>query len=145
MYKANRLKNLLKHLLFLCGFLFLMSLVNASLIHRICFHGQIPVTTFLKDSQGKISASGPFNSLEVPPLGTDEMGRHIFFLLIQGAKYTIGIAVIVAALRVVISALFGFLFGDFLSKLKPYISGLVNGFYYIPIALLCYEIGRAHV
>src|SRR5690625_225799 len=138
MDKANRLKKLFKHPLFLCGFLFLMSLITASLIHGIFFHGQIPVTTFLKDSQGKISASGPFNSLEVPPLGTDEMGRHIFFLLIQGAKYTIGIAVIVAALRVVISALFGFLFGDFLSKLKPYISGLVNGFYYIPIALLCY-------
>lgn len=66
------------------------------------------------------------------------MGQHIFFILIQGAKYTIGIAVLVATLRVLISSFVGLIFGDFLSKLNKYMSGLVNGFYYIPVALLCY-------
>lgn len=131
-------KRLLKHPLFLSGFIFLAVLVAASLIHAVFFHGKIPVTHFLHDSQGEFTSREPFNLLEIPPLGTDEVGRHIFFLLLQGAKYTIGIAFVVAGLRVLISAMIGFLFGNFLSRLKPYVSGLVNGFYFIPAALLCY-------
>ena len=138
MYAKSRLKKLCKHPLFLVGFIFLILLVSSSLIHAIFFHSKIPVTTFLYNSEGKIIASGPFNPLEVPPLGTDPTGRQMFFVLIQGAKYTIGIAVIVAGLRVIISSFVGLILGDYLSKLNKYFSGLVNGFYYIPTALVCY-------
>lgn len=138
MYANSRLKKLCKHPLFLVGFIFLVLLVSSSLIHAMVFHSKIPLTTFLYDSQGKIIAGGPFNPLDVPPLGTDSMGREMFFVLIQGAKYTIGIAIIVAGLRVIISSFVGLILGDYLSKLNKYFSGLVNGFYYIPTALLCY-------
>ncbi|MBL5769076.1 ABC transporter permease [Heyndrickxia sporothermodurans] len=134
----NRLKKLFKHPLFLIGFIFLFLLVSSSIIHTIFFHEKIPVTTFLYNSRGEIIGSGPFAPLDVPPLGTDSIGRHIFFLLIQGAKYTIGICIIVAGLRVIISSFFGLILGDYISKLNKYISGIVNGFYYIPTALLCY-------
>ncbi|MYL43945.1 ABC transporter permease [Virgibacillus salexigens] len=138
MLSNSWLIKLFKHPLFLIGFIFLILLLSSSLIHTIFFQGQIPVTRLLYNSEGEIIASGPFNPLDVPPLGTDSIGRHIFFVLIQGAKYTIGIAVIVAGLRVIISFFVGLIFGSFLSKMNQYISGLVNGFYYIPTALLCY-------
>ncbi len=138
MHTEKRLKKLFQHPLFLSGFIFLVLLVAASFIHAIFFHGKIPVTDFRYDSQGKMTGSGPFNPLEVPPLGTDEVGRHIFVLLLQGAKYTLGISILVAGLRVMISAIIGFLFGGFFSRIKPYVSRFVNGFYFIPTALLCY-------
>lgn len=131
-------KRLFKHPLFLSGFLFLFLLLAASFIHTIFFHGMIPVTNSLKDSEGIITSVGPFSPLDVPPLGTDEVGRNIFVILIQGAKYTIGIAILVAGLRVMISAIIGALFENYLSKLNQYVSGLVNGFYFIPAALICY-------
>ncbi|MEN1968484.1 ABC transporter permease subunit [Lentibacillus sp. N15] len=138
MHSRNRLKKLFKHPYFLGGFIFLALLISASLIHGLVFHGKIPVSTWLYNNEGQMIAKGPFNPLDVPPLGTDPIGQHIFFILLQGAKYTIGIAVLVAALRVIVSSFVGLIFGDFLSRLNKYISGLVNGFYFIPTALLCY-------
>ncbi|GGP10921.1 ABC transporter permease [Oceanobacillus neutriphilus] len=131
-------KRLFKHPLFLSGFLFIFLLLAASFSHAIFFHGVIPVTNSLKDSEGLITSFGPFGPLEVPPLGTDEVGRHIFVILIQGAKYTIGISILVAGLRIIISGMIGFLFENYFSKLNQYVSGLVNGFYFIPAALICY-------
>lgn len=138
MITGATMNRLFKHPLFLSSFLFLFLLLAASFIHTIFFHGMIPVTNSLKDSEGIITSFGPFGPLEVPPLGTDEVGRHIFVLLIQGAKYTIGISILVAGLRVMISAIIGALFENYFSKLNQYVSGLVNGFYFIPAALICY-------
>ncbi|MDY0404460.1 hypothetical protein P5G51_002680 [Virgibacillus sp. 179-BFC.A HS] len=132
------LKELCKHRLFLTGFIFLFLLISFSLIQAIFFHDKIPVTKLFYDNKGEITASGPFSPIDVPPFGTDPIGRHIFFLLIQGAKYTIGIAVVVAAMRIMISSFVGLIFGGYLSKWSKYISGLLNGFYYIPVALICY-------
>ncbi len=132
------IKNLFKHPLFLSGFMFLFSLLTASFIHTIFFQGKIPVTDILRDREGTIVSIAPFNPLEVPPLGTDELGRHILVLLIQGAKYTIAIAVLVAGLRVLLSAIIGLFFENYLPKLNRYIGGLVNGFYFIPTALICF-------
>lgn len=132
------IKRLFKHPLFLSGFIFLFLLLASSIMHTVFFQGKIPVTDFLRNSEGSITAAAPFNPLEVPPLGTDEVGRHIFVLLIQGAKYTIGISILVAGLRVMISAIIGLFFENYFSKLNRYISGLVNGFYFIPAALICY-------
>ncbi len=138
MHSSGQLKKLFKHPLFLVGFIFLVLLILSSLIHAILFQGHIPITAFLYDNQGKIIASGPFNPLDVPPLGTDSTGRQMFFVLLQGAKYTMGIAIIVASLRVIISSIVGLVLGNYLPRLNKYFSGLVNGFYYIPTALLCY-------
>src|SRR5699024_10417775 len=107
---------MLKHPLFLSGFIFLFLLLASSMMHTVFFQGKIPVTDFLRNSEGSITAAAPFNPLEVPPLGTDEVGRHIFVLLIQGAKYTIGISILVAGLRVMISAIIGLFFENYFSK-----------------------------
>src|SRR5699024_10350588 len=48
------------------------------------------------------------------------------------------IAVVVAAFRMLFSSIIGLCFADFLSKFNKWITGLVNGFYYIPIALICF-------
>ncbi|GIO21705.1 ABC transporter permease [Oceanobacillus sp. J11TS1] len=132
------INNLFKHPLFLSGFIFIFLLLAASFVHTVFFQGKIPVTEFLRNNEGNITSFAPFNPLEVPPLGTDEVGRHIIVLLIQGAKYTIGISILVAGLRVIISTIIGLFFENYFSKFNQYLSGLVNGFYYIPAALICY-------
>lgn len=56
MYSSSRLKKLFKHPYFLGGFIFLVLLVSASLIHGLFFHGKIPVSTWLYNSQGQMIA-----------------------------------------------------------------------------------------
>lgn len=132
------IKQLLKHRLFLSGFLFLLLLSSASLAYSIFFHGSIPETKFLYDANDKLIGKSPLSPSAVPPLGTDQTGRHFAHLLLEGAKYTIGIAVVVASLRIFIGFIIGFMFNNVLSRFHQWAAGLVNAFYYIPASLLCY-------
>ncbi|HLR02602.1 MAG TPA: ABC transporter permease subunit [Virgibacillus sp.] len=134
---AVKVKQLFKHPLFICGFSFLFLLFLASVIHAIFFNGVVPETPYLYED-GVIAKKAPFSPLEVPPLGTEQTGKQLIFMLLQGAKFTIGIAVVVAAFRMLFSSIIGLCFADFLSKFNKWITGLVNGFYYIPIALICF-------
>ncbi|GAA0606101.1 ABC transporter permease [Virgibacillus siamensis] len=132
------IKTLFKHPLFLTGFLFITILISASIVHAVFFDGKIPVDRQHYNEQGELIAKSPFSPIEVPPLGTDQVGNHLFFKLLQGAKYTIGIALIVAMLRMIFSFIMGLFYGNFALKLGRYVSGIVNSYYFVPISLLCY-------
>src|SRR5699024_5774473 len=134
---AVKVKQLFKHPLFICGFSFLFLLFLASVIHAIFFNGVVPETPYLY-GDGVIANKAPFSPLELPPLGTEQTCKQLIFMLLQGSKFTIGIAVVVAAFRMLFSSIIGLCFADFLSKFNKWITGLVNGFYYIPIALICF-------
>lgn len=132
------MKSLFRHPLFIGSFVFLMLLVLASIVHGMFFNGVIPQIHLLYDKGGDLIGRPPHSPFEVPPLGTGPTGRSVFFMLLQGAKYTIGIAVIVAALRVAVSFILGLFYGNYLMRFSKYAAGLVNSFYYMPISLLCY-------
>lgn len=135
---SHLIKHLFKHPLFLSGFFFILLLTGASLAYSIFFDGAIPETQYMHDESGKMIDKSPFPPSTVPPLGTDQVGRHIINLLLQGAKFTIGIAVLVAGLRIIIGFVIGFSFNNILSRFHQWTSGLVNAFYYIPASLICY-------
>lgn len=62
--------------------------------------------------------------IEVPPfspslqflLGTDRKGYDLLHLVIEGAKWTIGISILIAALRMVIGVFFGVILGTYVKR-----------------------------
>lgn len=129
---------LFRHPLFLIGFTFIIILLVASISHAIFFDGYVPKKTLLYDDHGEFIGSPAFSPSVVPPLGTDSFGNNLFVQLIQGAKYTISIAFVVAGLRVFFSLIIGLLYSSYLMRFNKYISGIIDAFHYVPMSLVAY-------
>lgn len=133
-------KSLFSHPLFLGGFLFVALLIVASLVHAVFFEDIVPQIQYYYNDQGELVDAPPISPFHVPPFGTDSQGNILLYKLLTGAKYTIGIAVVVALLRIILSFVLGMLYGNLFIRFSKYAAGLVNSFYFIPISLLCYLI-----
>ncbi len=134
------LKRLFKNPLFLVGFLFVFSLLAASLIHTYAFDGKIRQVQMLYDENNNLIAAAPLEPSWQLPFGTDRLGYDLLTKISVGAKYTIIFAFLIALLRVFISFLIGALYGNYLMKYKRYINGFVDSFHFIPMTLLAYYI-----
>ncbi|HET7629622.1 MAG TPA: ABC transporter permease subunit [Bacillales bacterium] len=130
------LKLLVKKPLFLIGATFIILLVTASLIQEFVYDGYVPSEFLHYSDKGELLAKSPLTPAQHPPFGTDESGFDIFYMVILGAKYTLGIAFVVAGLRLAISVVLGLLYGNYFIQFKKYIAGLVDAFYYMPVALV---------
>ncbi|HET7580344.1 MAG TPA: ABC transporter permease subunit [Bacillales bacterium] len=133
------IKSLLKNPLFMPGFLFIVLLLAASFVHAIFFDSVIPNMKLLY-KHGELVANTPFTPSQYPPFGSNNSGDNLFFIILMGAKYTIGVAIVVAALRLVVSIVLGVLYGNYFMKVNRYVSKVVDAFHYLPIALLAYFI-----
>jgi ABC-type dipeptide/oligopeptide/nickel transport system permease subunit len=97
-------------------------------------------SSYLKDSSGDIIAAPPYTPGEMPPMGSDKMGRNVAVLLIAGAKYTILAAIGIAFMRMVIGFLFG-LFYTFLSRrVVKHVKALAEVFQFIPLVIIVYAL-----
>ncbi|GGB67112.1 hypothetical protein [Fictibacillus barbaricus] len=90
---------------------------------------------FLYDKEGRIIDAAPFSPSQVPPVGTDLFGKNIFYQVIDGAKYTILIAIAIACLRI--------LFSVGITLLNPrssfsFLNDIVQATLYIPTAIIAY-------
>lgn len=119
------------------GSLFIVLLFAASLVHAIFFHSTIPKIGLLYE-HGKLIARSPLSPAQYPPFGTNKQGESVFFRILMGAKYTIGIAVVVAVLRLVISIVFGLFYGNYFMKVNRFLSRIIESFHYVPMALLAF-------
>ncbi len=82
--------------------------------------------------------SYPFTPFQLPPFGTDDAGNNLFYEILVGAKYTIGIAVGVSIFRVILSGLFGVVLGHMREGYTRWFAGFSNAFHYMPVVILCY-------
>ncbi|WP_171016714.1 ABC transporter permease [Pseudalkalibacillus caeni] len=131
-------KQILKNPLFIIGFLFVFSLFAGSIYYQIAEDNYLPQTDLKYSEDGTLEGKSPFSPVEVPPLGTDKHGYHMWEQILIGAKYTIGLAVVIAFLRVVFSVLAGIITGTYFRKATKYLTGIVDSMHYVPIALLVY-------
>lgn len=130
-------KALCKNPLFQIGFWFIILLFAASVIHWLAFNSYIPNKQLLY-KHGNLVGASPLTPAQYPLLGTNKQGDSVFFTLLKGAKFTIGIAFVVAALRMFFSIILGVLYGNFLMKVNRYVSKVIDAFHYLPINLLAY-------
>ncbi|MBH0171199.1 MAG: hypothetical protein ACQET8_18415 [Bacillota bacterium] len=125
---------LLKQPQFLIGFLFIASLILLSFIYPSLMDVQ-KESKFLYDENEVIVGVAPFSPKDMPPFGTDMNGKHLLYLVLEGAKYTILITLVIAFLRI----FFALFFSLFHRKSKStFFDDIVQATLYIPTAILAY-------
>ncbi|WP_203334446.1 ABC transporter permease subunit [Planococcus beigongshangi] len=130
-------KRLMKNKVFLIGFGIIGGFFLASLCYFFFFNDQIPSAPLLYDENGK-PLPAPYKGSDYPPLGTDEFGRNIAIVMLVGAKYTIGAALIIMVLRVVPALFFGIFLQFFLKWFKRPLKSIADSINYFPITLLAF-------
>ncbi|WP_077329442.1 ABC transporter permease [Virgibacillus siamensis] len=132
------IKELFKKPLFVIGFSYIALLFLASMIHW--FYGApVPEYDLLYEDH-KLTGAAPHSPSELPPLGSDRFGKDYLYLLLKGAKMTIGFAFVAAVLRMIFSTGIGLFYAFFLKRANKFITGLTEAFQYLPTALLAYVI-----
>ncbi|KZE67564.1 hypothetical protein AWM68_19060 [Fictibacillus phosphorivorans] len=123
---------------FLAGFLFVFSLLAFSLYHHFVMGNAIYENQIIYEGIKPIDKA-PFEPSREYWFGSDRMGADLFYQIISGAKYTLGIAFVASFLRIILSYVGGILLLS-AGKALPFIKGLGQSFYYIPSALLIFVI-----
>ncbi|MCA1060688.1 hypothetical protein LCL96_17260 [Rossellomorea aquimaris] len=120
--------------------LVLVAFIAVSFLVPVLNPGYDEVVDYLSDENGRVIAAPPFTPSEMPPLGSDKLGRNFLLLLLVGAKYTIFAALAIALLRMVLGFFFAVLYTflpDFVGRLMK---GLGESFQYIPLVIIVFAL-----
>ncbi|BCB02609.1 ABC transporter permease subunit [Bacillus sp. KH172YL63] len=117
-------------LLTLTAVSFILPTVNPDLLE--------PGPPYLKDDSGRIIADPPYSIGEMAPLGSDKLGRNLFYLLLAGAKYTLLSAVAIALLRMIGGFAFGIVYAFLPAWARQVIKGMGDTFNFIPLAIIAF-------
>lgn len=121
----------------LFSLILIVLLVLISVFYTMYFQKDLKPIPPKTDAYG-ILEGPPFTSKQVPPFGTDELGYPILYLLIKGAKYTVGIAILVAFLRLVMGLIIGVGLTLFPKWVQKGVEQILSPFHYLPVSLLSY-------
>ncbi|MBN3556166.1 ABC transporter permease subunit [Fictibacillus nanhaiensis] len=140
-FSVRKFTKPMKEPLFAIGFCFLISLLFLSFYHHFQFDGLIPQTEVIYDEDGKT----PIDKASFDPssrfwFGTDQFGFDTFYRIIAGAKYTLGLALFISLLRLILSYIGGFLLYLAPNRIRNGFVGLSEALQYVPVALLCFFI-----
>lgn len=129
--------SLLRNVPFVLGVGFLLLLLISSSLYSL-YGSQIQPDKMLYDENGNVIALAPFAPSLSFPLGSDLDGYSFVLKLLEGAKYTIGLAIAVAFFRIILSFLFGYFLYRLPSSLRNMFSGLANTLHYAPVTIFTY-------
>ncbi|MET3729851.1 peptide/nickel transport system permease protein [Fictibacillus halophilus] len=121
----------------LLGSSFIVGVLLASCINGVFFDGEIKQTQAIYVDAYPVDKA-PFEPAHSFWLGTDTNGRHLLHVIIEGAKYTIGLGLFIAIFRMFFSFVLGTIYALYLQKYQRVLSALSNAFQYIPVVLLAY-------
>ncbi|MBM6618795.1 ABC transporter permease subunit [Bacillus suaedaesalsae] len=110
-----------------------------SILYTWILKDNVPAPSrYLHDKNGIVIDKAPFPPSLSYPLGSDKMGNNLFLMLIDGAKYTITLSIIVGVLRLFFGMILGFILLLFPAKFKSFIRSLFEGLHYFPLSLFSY-------
>jgi peptide/nickel transport system permease protein len=132
---------LLRNLYTLIGSSFIIGILLASCINGVFFDGEIKQTQAIYVDAFPVDAA-PFKPSLNFLLGTDTNGRHLLHVIVEGAKYTVGLGLLIALLRMVISFVLGVIYAFYLQRFQRILSALSNAFQFVPVVLLAYFLLR---
>jgi peptide/nickel transport system permease protein len=113
-------------------------LISYSFYHHFVMDNEIYENQIIYEGITPVDRA-PFEPSSDYWFGSDRMGADLFYQIISGAKYTLGIALVASMLRIFLSFLGGVLLLS-AGKFLPIFKGLGQSFYYIPSALLIFFI-----
>jgi peptide/nickel transport system permease protein len=119
---------------------FISLIFIASLYHYYFMDNHIPQTGVLYDEHANAIDAPPYSPSVQFWFGTDRLGNDVFYQIIAGAKYTLGIAFGVSVLRVFLSYWFGYLLFLLNYPSNKALVSLTEAFRYIPATILCFFI-----
>ncbi|MEI5908659.1 ABC transporter permease subunit [Bacillus spongiae] len=120
--------------------LIIIGLLIASFLVPILYPEYDEIMDWMTDEKGKLIAAPPFSTDEMPPLGSDKLGRNFLLILLTGAKYTLMAAVVISLFRMIL----GFVFALFYTFLPAFFTRTIKGFgetfQYIPLAIIVFSL-----
>ncbi|EMI9086390.1 peptide ABC transporter permease [Bacillus cereus] len=122
---------------FWIGVTFLSVLMVVSIGNTLFFDGNIRELTMMYNEKGELEAA-PFSPSSKFWFGSDEKGRDLFQLIIEGAKWTVGASIIIAILRVIVGGGIGLLLGMYGKRSFPVISSFFDPFSIVPMVMISY-------
>lgn len=127
---------------FILGFLILFGILFASVTFKSLIEPHYPVKTqyWVYDKDHKLVDSAPFPPSHARPLGSDPLGVPMGLELISGAKYTLGIAFGITAIRFLGGLILGVALSFLREKSYAFIYYLLNTFNYIPETFLAFVV-----
>ncbi len=130
-------KRLIQRPLLIGGTLFILFLLIGSLLYPT-FGEPAPPEKVLYDENHNAIALAPFPPSLQFPLGSDLDGNNFLLMLLEGAKYTIGLSIIIAFGRMVFSFLCGYLLFMLPSAFRKLLAGLADTLHYAPVTIFTY-------
>ncbi|MDR7071605.1 ABC transporter permease subunit [Fictibacillus barbaricus] len=133
------LSSVFREPLFMIGFCFITSLLFLSFYHHVHFDGFIPQLQVIYDKDGITPLDqAPFEPSSRFWFGTDQFGYDSFYRILSGAKYTIGIAIFISLLRLLLSFSIGVILHLAHPVFKNTLRGISESIHYVPVALLTF-------
>ncbi|WP_066099014.1 ABC transporter permease [Bacillus sp. SJS] len=125
---------------FVAGFVFLALLLLLSIGNTIFNNGDISQARLSFGEKGTVLAKPPYAPSVQNLLGTDVYGYDMLHIIIQGAKYTIGIALLITIIRMVCSYITGAVISTYFPKGIPLLRVITEPFTIVPQLLIAYFI-----
>ncbi|TKD71462.1 ABC transporter permease subunit [Pseudalkalibacillus hwajinpoensis] len=119
------------------GGLFIVLLLIGSILYGLFFDPQEPQKVLL-DENNKAVALAPFPPLSKFPLGSDLDGNNLVLNILEGAKFTVGLSILVAFFRMVVSFVGGYILYLLPGSFRRILDGLANALHYAPVTIFTY-------
>lgn len=133
------MKSIWKSKRFLIGFTYLFILVSASFIYSWFFKDNIlKPPQLLYNDNNELLGKAPFPPSLMPPFGSDRFGESVFLQIIEGAKFTILLAVAISFFRILFGTCIGILLSLYAPKFKRFFQACSEVFYYIPTLFIAF-------
>jgi peptide/nickel transport system permease protein len=130
------LKDLWRQPQFLIGFIFITGLLVLSFLYEPFIEEKVKMYSFFEYNGETVGP--PFTPAELPPFGSDRLGLPLWSYVIQGAKFTIVIGLIISLLQVILAFSLSVLFINFFQKVQRAFEELVESMVYIPMAVIAF-------
>lgn len=128
---------------FLIGTSFLLILMALSLANTIFNESKIRQIPFIYGKNGELEKVPPYPLFDVFPLGSDMYGYDLLHTVIEGAKFTIGITLIVTVFRLLLPILVSYFLFRLPEGIFKWVKRLGEPLSFFPQTLIAYFMLRS--
>ncbi|RSD25158.1 peptide ABC transporter permease [Mesobacillus subterraneus] len=139
------MKTLLKRKKFIFGASFLIIMVTLSLLNTVLNDGKIRQVLLVYNEDGSLQKAPPYPPFDVFLFGSDMYGYDMLHTVIEGAKYSIGIVLIVAFFRMLFSIMLSYFLFRVPERVFKVIKAISEPLSFFPQTLIAYFLLRTVV